>query len=306
MHAISRIDPCPLCGATSAKVVYRFPAGNYVRCTQCNLLSVDPIPDSTHVDDRATLWANLHHQSQEKVEQHYSEAFQKIAFGDMLNSLAPFRQTGKILDVGCGIGGFISAAKRNGWEEVGIDISPSLEIARKAGLTVLNARIEEVDFPPASFDVITMIDVIEHINHLDTLMENVCRLLRPGGAFLVVTPNLASLNSRILGKRWVAVEPEDHLVLFTPRTLTDLLARNRFSVVRMDTKDANPLEFLSAFSKRDNLQYRITGQKKNRRLIGALMRRRSLQSIRGGVNSLLNVTHLGERLIALAALSQTG
>jgi 2-polyprenyl-3-methyl-5-hydroxy-6-metoxy-1,4-benzoquinol methylase len=257
------------------------------------------------MNTRAELWAGLHHQNPLKIDQHYSEAFQKIAFGDFLRILRPYRQTGQLLDVGCSIGGFLSAANRAGWVEHGIDISPSVDVARQAGLRVERGRLEEVDFPPAAFDVITMIDVIEHINHLDGLMKRIRTLLRPHGALLVVTPNLTSLNSRLLRQRWTAIEPDDHLVLFTPHTLARLFGQYGFSLKKVSTYDANPLELKVIFSPQKDIQRRVEGQKSNRRLIGSLMRSRTLQTARRLANQVLDDTKLGERLIALAELSTT-
>jgi SAM-dependent methyltransferase len=72
---------------------------------------------------RAEFWSKEHHQSAEKIAAHYSAAFQRVAFSDFLRRFEVYRQQGRILDLGCGIGGFIHAEQQAGWEAYGVDIS---------------------------------------------------------------------------------------------------------------------------------------------------------------------------------------
>ena len=157
---INRISSCPLCGAYNAIIQYRFPSRDYLRCCHCNLLSVDPVPDTTHMNQRADLWSQFHHQNKIKINQQYSEKFQSIAYQPLLELVEHFKLLGRMIDVGCGAGGFLSAIKRAGWEEWGIDISQSIQIARNYGLKVIQERFDEAILPPNYFDVVSMIEVM--------------------------------------------------------------------------------------------------------------------------------------------------
>ena len=128
---------------------------------------------------------------------------------------------GRLLDVGCGNGHFLSQMQNLGWEVVGVE--PDREAVRVArghtGLAVHQGTLEEVVFPDNSFDAVTMNHVIEHAAHpIRTLMA--CRrVLKPGGQLVVVTPNTESVGHRLFQEAWVHLDPPRHLHLFSLRTL---------------------------------------------------------------------------------------
>jgi 2-polyprenyl-3-methyl-5-hydroxy-6-metoxy-1,4-benzoquinol methylase len=96
-----------------------------------------------------------------------------------------------LLDVGCGIGTFLQQAEREGWRVAGLELSTSVAaFARERNrLDVHASSIESnTNFPPASFDVITMFAVIEHVANPRVAIEECARLLRPGGSLILQTP----------------------------------------------------------------------------------------------------------------------
>jgi 2-polyprenyl-3-methyl-5-hydroxy-6-metoxy-1,4-benzoquinol methylase len=293
-------QPCPACGGTAAALLYSLPGGDYKKCASCGLVRVDPPPSFEQMSTRAELWAGAFHASPEKVKQVYSANFQKVAYGNFLELTRPYRQAGRLLDVGCSIGGFLDTAQKAGWEAHGLDISPAVAVAIQHGLRARRARPEDTDFPGAYFDVITLFEVIEHIPDLDSLMRKLAVLLRPGGGLLIVTPNLASISSRLLRSRWPAVEPQDHLTLFTPSTLNALLRRYRFSPAGMSTRDINLASLKPVLGKQASLKDRQRLQKERRRFINAFVNSPVLLFSQKIANYFLNLTRLGERLVVLA------
>lgn len=96
-----------------------------------------------------------------------------------------------LLDVGCGIGTFLQQAEQEGWSVAGLELSASVAaFAREHnGLQVDSFSIEsETNFPPGSFDVITMFGVIEHLANPPGAIEECVRLLRPDGILILQTP----------------------------------------------------------------------------------------------------------------------
>jgi SAM-dependent methyltransferase len=293
-------QPCPACGGTAASLLYHLPGGDYKKCASCGLVRVDPPPSFEQMSDRAELWAGAYHASPEKVKQVYSANFQKVAYGDFLALAHFYRQAGRLLDVGCSIGGFLEAAQKAGWEAHGLDISPAVSVALQHGLRAYRARLEDADFPGAYFDVITLFEVIEHIADLDSLLKKLAELLRPGGGLLIVTPNLASISSRLLRARWPAVEPQDHLTLFTPSTLNGLLQRYHFTPTSISTIDINLSSLRPVLSSQASLRDRQRAQKERRRFINVFINTPVLLFSRKIANYFLNLTRLGERLVVLA------
>lgn len=141
---------------------------------------------------------------------------------------------GKLLDVGAATGFFLDLARTRGWQTHGVEPSRyASEVASRKGLTVHRGVVEELDLPDESFDVITMWDVIEHVNDPDASLAAACRLLRPEGSLALNTPDAGSLLARLLGLRWHLVVPPEHLVLFSAKSLRKLLEDHGFTVIAL-------------------------------------------------------------------------
>lgn len=137
---------------------------------------------------------------------------------------------GRLLDIGCGAGFFLKAAERQGWDAEGIEISPTAaEYARSVlGLRVRRTKLEEAAYGGGTFDVVTLLDTIEHLGDpLGTLRE-VRRVLKAGGRIILNTPDLESASLRELGTDWAVLSPAEHLSNFSARTLLRMLKRAGF------------------------------------------------------------------------------
>jgi SAM-dependent methyltransferase len=155
-----------------------------------------------------------------------------------------------VVDVGCGDGLATSVASSAspGHRFVGVDWSADgLRQARARGLTVIRASVEGAALPLATdaADVVIMSELIEHVIDTDALLDDVRRILRPGGSLLLSTPNLAAWYNR--GLLAVGIQPvfsevslrgvfgrpgsevAGHLHMFTRRALVGLLAARGFT-----------------------------------------------------------------------------
>ena len=161
----------------------------------------------------------------------------------------------RVLDIGCGSGLVLYNLREKYPELHGLELSP--ERMRTARLTLegLDATIRDgnieagLDYEDGFFDTITICDVIEHIVNLWPALEEMKRLLRPGGQVVLTTPNIASLQRRLtlLAGRFPSTAAPDegfdvrtenelhdngHLHYFTFSMLEKLFARYAFSEVR--------------------------------------------------------------------------
>lgn len=131
------------------------------------------------------------------------------------------REPQKFLDIGCGAGGYLLAARSLGFEVRGIE--PSLshsEVARtKLGLPVTNGYFESGKLSE-QFDVVMLSHVIEHIFEPLKFIEDIFRVVAPGGALIVVTPNVESLSAKITGKYWSMLKPVDHVTMLGKRSMS--------------------------------------------------------------------------------------
>lgn len=161
------------------------------------------------------------------------QAYIEGKFAGVLDHVARLRPVGALLDVGCGPGFLLNVAREHGWSTTGLDLNPwAAGYARdQLGLDVRAATIDEAGLDTASFDAVTLMDLIEHTGDPEAIIAEVSRVLRPGGVLAIITPDAGSPVSRALGTRWPELQrAPEHLVLFSARGLTTMLERHGFRV----------------------------------------------------------------------------
>ena len=153
--------------------------------------------------------------------------------------LARLRPTGRLLDVGTHCGFFLRLARGMSWELHGVEPSPAAEIAREFfGLDVRRAYLEEAAFPAESFDVITLIDLIEHEEAPHALLAELRRILKPDGLIFIKTPNARynlfkyRLLHRVLGLQQIEIfDAKEHVVQYTRQTLGRVLQASGLEII---------------------------------------------------------------------------
>ena len=142
---------------------------------------------------------------------------------------------GRVLDVGCGAGGALSALSRAGdWEVFGLELDA--EAAREAnrrGFKVQQGDLVDSDFEPGSFDLIRMGHVIEHVRDPRATLRRAWELLRPGGILFGETPNIDCWDFRIFGRYWGALHFPRHIALFSPETIRRACEQTGFVETRI-------------------------------------------------------------------------
>jgi SAM-dependent methyltransferase len=109
-----------------------------------------------------------------------------------------------VLDIGAGMGLLVAEARRLGLQAVGVEPCRALveSAAQVHGVDLLHGVFPHADLTTQQFDLIFMVDVLEHVSHPVTLLRDCAEALSPRGVMVVVTPDVASLPARILGQRW--------------------------------------------------------------------------------------------------------
>lgn len=160
----------------------------------------------------------------------------------LLRRTFPDRHSGRLLDIGCGMGGFLLAGRRLGMQVVGVE--PSAAHSKAAvtlfGLDVRTGYFDRNRFS-GNFDLIILSHVIEHIYLPQAFLDDVTSLLAPGGALLVATPNVESLAAACCGRYWSMFKPIDHVTMLG-RTAIPFLVPARARIDAMWT-DEWPGEF---------------------------------------------------------------
>src|SRR5919201_3119020 len=231
---------CPLCGGSTHRPLFEKQGFTFVRCADCRLVFVnqqvreDVVLAQYRTAETNDLWFEV-------LTSERQLALDREKFADVLDLLEPYKGEGRLLDVGCSIGLFLDLARERGWRGTGIEFAPrALAFARDHyGLDVLDVPLDEAGFAPESFDAVGLLSVLEHTNEPRRMLGDVARVLRPGGAVYVVVPNIESLACRVLHERARTFDGRNHLVYFSPSTLTDALDRAGFDAVHVTTKVAS-------------------------------------------------------------------
>ena len=135
---------------------------------------------------------------------------------------------GRLLDVGCGDGSFLLAARKRGWRVMGTEFNP--RGAREAGLEVYE-RIEEV-LPSGKFDCITLWHSLEHLRDPLASLRLLSGALAPGGVLVLAVPDADGAQARLFGPAWFHLDVPRHLYHFGRGSLTRMLERAGFRVER--------------------------------------------------------------------------
>jgi len=152
----------------------------------------------------------------------------------------PAARRGRLLDVGCGDGGFLAGMRRLGWQVEGVEPDPaSAELARGHGLAVRTGTLAADSFAAGSFDAVTLNHVVEHLPDPLAQLEHCRRFLADAGCLVMTTPNAESWGHRRFGRDWLSLDPPRHLNLFTVRSLSRLGEAAGFRVVDARTNVRN-------------------------------------------------------------------
>jgi SAM-dependent methyltransferase len=143
------------------------------------------------------------------------------------------RTGGRLLDVGCSTGIFLSEMRRYGtWEVHGVETNAfAAGYARKQfGLDVFVGQVQAAPWPAHSFDVVTLWDVLEHLPDPRAALARIRTLLADNGTLLCSVPNAGGLDARLFGRYWIGLDAPRHMSVFTPASLRRLLADTGFEI----------------------------------------------------------------------------
>jgi 2-polyprenyl-3-methyl-5-hydroxy-6-metoxy-1,4-benzoquinol methylase len=237
---------CDLCGASARESVPVFDGlrdmrfgipGQFTlhRCNSCGLLYLSPRPTRETI---SAYYPGEYSGHKGAIEDEWFPIMRwirrrKLSKRRRLIEHFSSRKQGRVLDVGCATGLFLNEMAQAGWQAAGVELTASaVEYARRRfGLDVFEGTLGESPYEPASFDVITFWDVLEHTFSPTEELTIAARLLRPGGLLVLNVPNWNSVNRRLFGRYWSGLDAPRHLYVFTYQTLETLLSRAGFSVI---------------------------------------------------------------------------
>jgi SAM-dependent methyltransferase len=230
---------CNLCGSKNSLPLFngrdRMHGGaetfQSVRCQNCGLIYLNPRPTPDEIDQ----YYPVDYEPFTRSGEGYSwlgRLGYRVSMNKKYRIAGLGINPGKLLDIGCGRGDFLLWMKRYGWEVYGLDLSlVAVDVARKRGLEIFQGQLIDAPYPPASFDVITMWDVLEHVHDPLSNLKRVFELLKPGGRYTVTLPNPDGLDFLLFGRNWTGLDMPRHLYVYSRKPLTALLKKAGLTVL---------------------------------------------------------------------------
>ena len=174
-------------------------------------------------------------------------------YQDYARIIKTLKKAGKILEVGCGNGYLLKTLETYGYDCYGIEPSPMAynHAKNELGLNVENSFLAKSSFYSQKFDVIILIDVVEHIVDMQTFMEEIKTVLNTGGIIFIGTGNIDSLNAKIGGANWGYFLSWEHVSFFNKKSMLYFLQKNGFTNIEI-TKTSlqhKPLQNIGEFCK---------------------------------------------------------
>jgi len=234
------------------------------KCDKCGFLFTNPRPEAKELPRYYQSAEYISHSNSKKgIQNLIYQWVRKYTLGQKYKLIQKYKPGGSILDIGCATGEFLNYFKNRNWGTFGIEPD---EQARKMGILNYKLQIEDEDYllklPDASFDVITMWHVLEHVPFLNERIVQLQRLLSPSGILIIAVPNPSAQDAKLYGSFWAAYDVPRHLYHFTQETIALLFSKHGFELTRKI-----PMKFDSFYVSMLSEKYMHT---KNRFLNGIL------------------------------------
>jgi 2-polyprenyl-3-methyl-5-hydroxy-6-metoxy-1,4-benzoquinol methylase len=248
---------CPLCGGTHKKPYLAWRGYALYECETC--LAVSP-----NIDIVKVLARDLHAKplvaDDIKREILATYEYRKKTFATervayLRGLIDDFGGKGEsILDIGCGPGYFLSHLKDIGIRARGLEVNPfCVRFCTETGLNVADARLE--DEPDESYSLITMFDVLEHLDRPIEFFQTAARKLKPGGHLFAYTPNIHSMSSHLMGGEHNNLAVFNHLCFYDRFSLDFLTKKSGFEVVHCAYYGLDVMDYLAMMEAQDEYPY---------------------------------------------------
>lgn len=231
--------PCIVCDSHKYEMLFECDSGKFIflKCDECGFTWAEPNKSISLTD--YTEYGEYIVEFNVRLEMLKLSLFYSRLLSRMQKK---FGASLTLLDLGAGGGLFVRFCKERGVNAVGVEPSKRLRDYAEQVLGIkLLSSVQDV--ASASIDVVSTFDVIEHIAPQEhrAFMSEVSRVLRPGGLFFGKTPNICSLNIRLVGQKDPVIWPPSHISYFSPYSIKKYLESCGFKVNTVYTQGFSSL-----------------------------------------------------------------
>jgi 2-polyprenyl-3-methyl-5-hydroxy-6-metoxy-1,4-benzoquinol methylase len=250
---------CCLCETSDAETIaegedfeYRTSKDKFSvsQCNSCKLVYLNPRPAESEFE---WIYPSSYHAFEFSAEEFgfVYKVRRKLEANRLLSWCKDLPKDARILDVGCGDGFHLGLLREFGektWQLEGIDVDKrAVEIGLKNGLEIHRGTLDTVDLPEKSYDLVILIQTVEHVAEPTTLLEQIYSLMSPGGRLVIVTDNTDSLDFTLFKKRhWGGYHFPRHWNLFNKSTMAKLAEKTGFELEKLTTQ-VSPVNWTYSF-----------------------------------------------------------
>jgi 2-polyprenyl-3-methyl-5-hydroxy-6-metoxy-1,4-benzoquinol methylase len=234
------------------------------QCNSCSLVYLNPRPS---VSEFEKIYPPTYH-AFDFSKKKYGFVYKVRSRLEAMRTLKRCRNlpdNARILDVGCGDGFHLSLLRQFGkksWKLEGVDLDKrAVESATRSGLNVHLGSVELINLPEETYDLIFMVQTIEHVEKPDEVLGAIYRLLQKGGRLVIVTDNTDSIDFNFFKQQyWGGYHFPRHWNLFNRKSLSRLAEKTGFSIEGFTTI-VSPVNWVYS------IHNRLVGSKKPKWLI---------------------------------------
>lgn len=219
---------CFVCDHKSWKQLH----GVLVKCKNCNFVRAS---SKFYRAEAHNLYGPSYFSGGDYWDYDYEKQALKENFKNRLNAVLSYKRKGRLLEIGCAYGFFLQLAQKH-FEVTGIDLNNSItKIARKNSrkAKILTGDFLKKRLPSSYYDVVCLLDVVEHLKRPDMFIKKVYKIMRNSSLLIIETGDIESLLARLQGKNWRLITPPMHLNYFSKRTLSMLIRKYGFEPVEI-------------------------------------------------------------------------
>lgn len=325
-HGGGMVDvTCDLCGSVESRARYKLRHSCICACERCGFAFVNPRAAQEVLSAKLQAWAEQDVVDAERLRIAFDARTRRL-YGGYLERMEEVMGQGarRLVDVGCSVGAFLQTASERGWDVKGVEVGRASAgyVGDVLKLPVHNGSLYDYEPGAGTLDAVVLLEVIEHLESPSGALARIYDWLRPGGVLLVSTPNYNSLYRRLCGSGWWVINCEDeHIMLFTPDTLSRALEKAGFEVGWRHIRGLDVLGIVRNLRRQESkvvtaspsVEDGYYASRSSRERMKALLGRVGLlQAARGGLevlNSLFSARWsplygLGEQLVFLARKPQ--
>ena len=236
-------NKCPWCGSEKAQINLWLKDEflskedfHICECLNCGLSYTMPRPNKEKIGEYYKSEEYYSHQENKKgfIPRLY-ESVKKVNLKHKYNLATQGLNVGKMLDIGCGVGDFLHTAEEHGWTCTGVEPSEDAKAIAKTKTKANIINSEDMEkIPDASFDLITLWHVLEHVDDLKWQIEQLHRLTKTKGRIVIAVPNYKSYDAQYYKELWAAYDVPRHLSHFNKNVLTKIFKSKNLELVQTD------------------------------------------------------------------------